>query len=458
MKRLLIVSPHFPPTNAPDMQRVRMSLRYYRQFGWDPLVLAVDAATAGGIQEPELLATVPADVPVVTVRALPQGWTRLVGVGTLGLRCLPRLQSAGTRLLRSRKFDLVFFSNTQFTTFTLGRAWKQRFGTPYVLDVQDPWRTDYYERKGSRRPPGAWKYQFARLQARLLEGWAFGRASGIISVSPGYVTALQSRYPVLRDVPTAIIRFGASRADLTAARQTPLSPTSPPREPRSVQIVYTGASGPVTPHAMTVLFEALRRYRERSPAQARRLRFHFFGTSYVPPGQGTATIVPLAAAAGVADQVNEIPHRLGHLECLRLQAEADVLLLPGSSDLDYSPSKTYPYYLTGKPMVGLVFRGSVLERLLEDLRCTYLVRMGDDRGNEQAYAELARFFDLALAGFPNGSLPQRNDALFEREYLAQELTRQQCSLFDEAVAREESSTRPRSARNAETLVAASGPR
>jgi len=42
LKKFLIVSPHFPPINAPDMQRVRMSLPYYRRCGWDPEVLTVD--------------------------------------------------------------------------------------------------------------------------------------------------------------------------------------------------------------------------------------------------------------------------------------------------------------------------------------------------------------------------------------------------------------------------------
>jgi len=41
MKRVLIVSPNFPPINAPDMQRVRMSLPFYRDNGWEPVVLAV---------------------------------------------------------------------------------------------------------------------------------------------------------------------------------------------------------------------------------------------------------------------------------------------------------------------------------------------------------------------------------------------------------------------------------
>src|SRR6185369_10332833 len=117
LRRVLIVSPHFPPINAPDMQRVRMSLRYYRANGWEPIVLCVHDQEVDGIREVELLQTVPADVKVVQVRCLPLRWTRLLGVRNVGLRCWFRFLMAGARLIRRERIDLVFFSNTQFVTF-----------------------------------------------------------------------------------------------------------------------------------------------------------------------------------------------------------------------------------------------------------------------------------------------------------------------------------------------------
>ncbi len=57
MRRVLIVSPHFPPTNAPDHQRVRMSLPYFQENGWEPVVLAV---TADGVSaRPRILCLPP---------------------------------------------------------------------------------------------------------------------------------------------------------------------------------------------------------------------------------------------------------------------------------------------------------------------------------------------------------------------------------------------------------------
>jgi glycosyltransferase involved in cell wall biosynthesis len=433
LKKLLIISPHFPPLNAPDMQRIRMSLPFYRANGWEPVVLTIADEYQEGVREPELLATLPPDVRIIRIPAIPVRAARWCGLGNTGLRMLPYLLWHGSRLLRAEKFDVVFFSNTQFVTFPLGRLWRRWFGVPYVIDIQDPWRTDYYERRDSRSPPGGWKYQFARFQAWLLEGWTYQRVGAVMSVSPSYLTDLRARYPSFVNVPAEVIRFGGSREDMVHAAAHPLAQPLFNRTKGEIHLLYTGASGPVMPHSLSVLFDGFRRYRERHPERAARLRFHFVGTSYVAPGTGQPSVLPVAAECGVADNVEEIPHRIGHLEALRWQQQADVLLMPGSSDLAYSPSKLYPYFLSGRPILGLVFRHSVMEQLLDELTCAYMVRFVDAEPKEQAYAELAAFFDHVIAGFPAGSLPTRNEAHFNRNYLAQELTGHQCALFERLV-------------------------
>jgi hypothetical protein len=434
VKKLLIISPHFPPLNAPDMQRIRMSLPHYRAGGWEPVVLTLMDEHQDGVREPELMATIPSDVRVIRIPALPVRAARWWGLGNTGLRMLPYLLWHGSKLLRAEKFDLVFFSNTQFITFPLGRLWRRWFDVPYVIDIQDPWRTDYYERKDSRQPPGGWKYQFARLQAWLLEGWTYRRVSAVMSVSPSYLDDLRARYPAFARVPAEVIRFGGSREDLVQAAAQPLEQPRFHKPQGEIHFLYTGASGPVMPHSLAVLFDGLRLYREKNPERAARLRFHFIGTSYVAFGQGVPSVLPVAELAGVADLVTEIPHRIGHFEALRLQQAADVLLLPGSSDLAYSPSKIYPYFLSGRPILGVVFRQSVMENLMDELNCATLVRFTPHEPKDAAYGALAKFFDQALAGFPPDTLPVRAAARFAQLYHAPELTLRQCALFDRAIA------------------------
>ena len=416
------------------MQRVRMSLPYYRANGWEPVVLAVGSAWQGCAHEDELMEILPPDVRIVRTRAFSTRWTRRVGVGNIGLRAWLFFLCRGALLLRRDKFDLIFFSTTQFALFTLGPIWKRLFGIPYVLDVQDPWRTDYYERAGSRKPPGGWKYQFARLQARFLEGWCFRGAGAIMSVSGRYIDDLRARYPKVARTPSAVLQFGVSRNDISQAALKPASAGRLVRRPGEKHVVYTGASGPVMPHALLVLFTALRLYRERSPENAGRLRFHFVGTSYVLPGHGLPSVLPIAEQCGVSDLVDEIPHRIGYLDAIRLQREADALLLLGSSDLAYSPSKIYQYYLAGKPILGLVSRDSVMEALLDQLSCAFMVRFREAGPKNEAHADAARAFDLILEDSLMSGLPPRNDTYFTANFLAEESTRAQCALFESAVA------------------------
>ena len=113
-RKALIVSPHFPPINAPDMQRARLALPYLRANGWEPVVLAVAPdMIEGGVVEPILEATYPSDIRIVRVRGISPRATRWIGVGSLWLRCGSALRAAGESLLKAEKFDLVFFSTTQ---------------------------------------------------------------------------------------------------------------------------------------------------------------------------------------------------------------------------------------------------------------------------------------------------------------------------------------------------------
>src|SRR5436305_9921733 len=169
MRTVLVVSPHFPPVNAADMHRARISLAHFSSFGWNPVVLAVAPEAVETVTEPLLLKTLPDTVPVYRVSALPSAMTRKIGLGNVGIRAFPFLYREGCRIIREHRVDLVYFSTTMFPTIPLGRMWKRRFGVPFVVDMQDPWASDYHEnRPGAPKPP---KYWAAARMHRILEPW-----------------------------------------------------------------------------------------------------------------------------------------------------------------------------------------------------------------------------------------------------------------------------------------------
>jgi len=362
VKRVLIVSPHFPPVNAPDMQRVRMSLPYFAAEGWEATVLTVDDPTPTAPVEPELLATVPAGVTVVRARCFSRTWTRWLGVGNVAWRALPFLFLRGCQLLAGRRYDVVYFSTTMFIVLPLGRVWRWRYGVPYVIDLQDPWVTDYYERPGAPPPPGGWKYRIARGLGRLLEGWTLRRVSHLVTVSAAYGETLRTRYPELRHLPATELPFGSPDPDLQHLRATldhrpPVLPAGPFR------LAFAGAIGPGMQVAVEVLIAALAELEKSGvPASA-----YFFGTTYSHLGHERPVTRVLAEKHGVADRVHEQPARLPYFQALQVTLEADVNLLFGSTDLAFTPSKLLALLAAGRPILAIAHTGSALAARLADL-------------------------------------------------------------------------------------------
>src|ERR1700722_16554905 len=310
-RKVLIVSPHFPPINAPDMQRTRLALPYLRAYGWEPCVVAVDPGMVeGGVIEPLLEDTYPADIRIIRVKGIPPGGTRWMGIGSLWLRCGSALRSAGEKLLSEEKFDLVFFSTTQFDAFALGPIWKSRFGVPYVLDYQDPWINDYYSRTRTR-PPGGWlKFGFSQWTARRREPNVLRNASGVIAVSAAYGATLARNYPWFEAVNATVLTFGAAKEDLVTARKHRPDEPLIPFGDGHFHHVYTGRCGPDMSMSLTILFRAFKNFLAARPGEAERVRFHFIGTDYAPRPLGREWVMPVARAEGVEAYVSEHCYRV----------------------------------------------------------------------------------------------------------------------------------------------------
>jgi len=334
-KRVLIVSPHFPPINAPDHQRIRMALSYLSEFGWDATVLAVDARYVEGVRDPLLEKTIPAGIPVVRTRAFSPKWTRMFGVGSLALRALMFLRLAGNKLLAGEPtFDVIFFSTTMFPTLVLGPLWKGKFGIPYIVDYQDPWTSDYYHRTKQSPPGGHIKYWFSGVLARTWEPLVVRSANEFVVVSERYTDDMLKAYPFLRRDQFTTLPFGAPELDFALLNQLRNAPDRSRKH--FLEIAYVGAAGPFMATPLRMLFAAVARSRVRNPHLWETIRFKFIGTSYAPSGRATKTVAPIAAEFGLDDIVKEQTDRLPYFDALEAVRGADGLLIIGSESSSYS--------------------------------------------------------------------------------------------------------------------------
>lgn len=356
MRRVLIVAPHFAPISAPDGQRARMLVPHLSEFGWEPHVLTVDPAAAAAPLETGLLATLPDDLPVTRVSALPTRHTRRFGLGNIAWRAWPGLRRAGDRLLSEQRFDLVYFSTTQFACLPLGRLWERRHRVPFVIDLQDPWRSDFVPAPGTR-PPGGWKYRFASLQARLLEPWTLRRCAGVVSVSPDYLAQLRQRYPWWKAERGATIPMGWSNRDFSAAEKL-----HHPLEVQPETIRYLGRLGSDMTSTLAVFLAGLAK--ASHDASHPPLRCEFRGGSY-DQAAVDGPVRSLATRLGISPAVVEDPTRMPYFAALASLRTAGANLIFGSDDSSYAPSKIWLTLAARRPWLTLGRRGTVLHDLVK---------------------------------------------------------------------------------------------
>src|SRR5262249_13090909 len=138
-RTVLILSPHFPPATVAGVHRARHMAKYLPGHGWRPVIMRVDAAFYTEDPDPTLTELVPATVEQIVIPALSPRLTRRFGVSDLGLRLLPVLKREMRKAIETERPDIVYLTGMPFFPLLVSGWVKKRFGTPVVVDLQDPW-------------------------------------------------------------------------------------------------------------------------------------------------------------------------------------------------------------------------------------------------------------------------------------------------------------------------------
>jgi len=361
--RVLCLSPRFAPTNGADTHRLRLLLNHAATNGWQLEVLAVGAADVVGPVDPWLAEQLPADVLIHRVRA----W-RLKGWGLNGLaqRSIWPLYRQGCALLQTRRFDLVFFSTTEFPLHVLGPLWQRKYGVPFCMDYQDPWVNDYYHTHPNVTPPGGRvKYAVADQLHRLAERYVVRSCAGFLSVSGAYLADLDARYGALvHNKPKLVRPFPAEPAEVENLGQTLEHVELASGKHGGPVWRYIGRGGADMQKAARAFFAAWNSAVDRGHIAPVGACFEARGTSYAAAGQGGKTFEPLVAGTALAGRVTESPDRLGYSDMLRALLTSDALVVFGSDDPAYTASKIYPYLLAGKPLLAIFHEKSSVVSLM----------------------------------------------------------------------------------------------
>ncbi len=421
MKKILILYPHFPPSNLAGVHRPRLFAQHLPLFGWEPVVLTVHEKYYEEAPDYNLEKLLPPTLRIEKVKAFRITKPRLIG--DIGLRAFFQLYKKAKQLIQSEKIDFLFIPIPSFYCALLGRWLNKTTGIKYGIDYIDPWVHQF---------PGSdnifSRHWFSTKIAGFLEPIAVKKASLITGVAEGYYQGVISRNPhLMEQAVTGAMPYGGEKADHDKVTELGIEPYLFSKKKGTLQLVYAGAMLPKAYSVLEEIFKAI----QQQPGLFENAIFHFIGTGNKPDDPVSFTIKPLAQKYGIWQSVVfEYPQRIPYLDVLVHLNNADAIFILGSTEPHYTPSKTYQAILAGKKILAVLHQNSSAAKVIEEANAGNVLAFNgiDD------ISSISRNFATVWKKF-SSNLPSFNPADVDpdafNKYSAKAVTKQLADLLNE---------------------------
>ncbi len=219
MKKVLVITYYWPPSGGSGVQRWLKFVKYFREFGIEPIILTVDPECASfPVLDESLVSDIPNGVEIHTTRAK----SPFAVYSKLRRRKVPQSGFSGDsnpnlieRLMRfirgnffipdarigwnkfaikkaeelisKHQLDCIITTSPPHSTQLIGLELKNRFNLKWIADLRDPWTDIYYNKE-------LYRTKWAEKIDRQLEKKCLESADNIIVVSDSIAQLLINRY------------------------------------------------------------------------------------------------------------------------------------------------------------------------------------------------------------------------------------------------------------------------
>jgi glycosyltransferase involved in cell wall biosynthesis len=376
MRKVLIITYHWPPAGGPGVQRILKFAKYLPAFGWTPLILTV-ANGEFPARDESLLQEVPHGTEVFKTRSLEPfalykrltgmppderiptavlaenalnwktktaHWFRLnLFIPDAKIGWLPFAVQQGKSIIRHYQPDLIFSSSPPPVVHLIAKKLKKTCGLKWVADFRDPW-TDIHYYEGQNRLKIAEQLD-ARLELSVLTS-----ADRISCISQLDIKLDFSRK--INAEKCVNIPNGYDEEDFTGMKNINMS------EDR-FNLMHLGAIGPERlPH---LLLKAIRHL-----AEEKHIRPGSFQLTFV--GKVVNDLSKICKRSHLESYIKIIPY-MPHKASLEQAGSASALLLlitQSKMNRRILPGKTFEYMRLGKPILALGPEDGEVARLLKE--------------------------------------------------------------------------------------------
>lgn len=421
-KNILIISPHFPPSNLAAVHRARLFAMHLESFGWRPVILTVHERFYEEKLDYNLEKLLPRGIKIEKVNAFAVTRPRLVG--DIGLRGFLQMYRRAKAMIVAGQIEFVYILIPSFYSALLGRLLHNSTGVKYGIDYIDPWVHLFpgSDKKFSR-------HWWSTILAKLLEPVAVKKASLITGVAEGYYEGVVKRNPHLKK--RAVfggMPYGGEAADHLAVAGLQIKPYLFERKVGVTHFVYAGAMLPKAYAVLEKVFESIK----ANGHVFNKIEFHFIGTGKSSDDPQSFNIKPLAEKYGLwHTNVYEYPQRIPYLDVLVHLNSADAVFILGSTEPHYTPSKTYQAVLSGKPVLAVLHQQSSAVDVLRKSGAGVVLDFGGEHDLQTVSTNFTTTFKDFLT-FANSYDPALiNKQMFEA-YSAKNVTKKLAALLEKA--------------------------
>jgi hypothetical protein len=389
-RRVVIVSAHFPPSNLVSVHRARLISNNLNEFGWEPTIICVNSKYYEEPLDFDLEKSLNPLVKVIRVGAISQKIARSLRWGDIGLRSFFNLLFSLLKLARSKKIDLIFITIPSNYLALLGRLVFEFHQVPYIIDYQDPWvnETSQSEKIMSK----AWLTQNL---AKLLEPFALKKVSAISGMTPKYFESVIERNPHLKCKPKLSFQMGFASSDYEMLEKLKIVSNLVPAGQPFKQIVYAGALLPKAVELMRCFLKALSIV-NNDPSREFAIRFVCIGTGSSSVDPKSYRILPLAKSVQAEKWVAEFPNRHPFFEVLASLKQADGIIIIGSTEPHYSPSKLFQAVFSKNPVLAVLHQDSEAIQLIKKSQAGFVCSITSDFNEEELIVRIVEILKTKL--------------------------------------------------------------
>jgi hypothetical protein len=445
LKHLLFVTYYFPPAGGPGVQRVLKFVKYLREFGWEPIVLAPenpdyqarDVSLAdelpkdvivrkAKIYEPYDLYRMltgkakgmSLDVNVIKEEGARLSYTERLAEFVRATFFIPDARvgwywsavKRGEEVAKEFPIDAIYSSSPPYTPALIARTLSRSIDKPWVAGFRDPWT-------GFHNTPKRWP--LPRLIDRTLEHSVFRDARRVEVAWKGIMEDALGKYSDLPREKFVHIPNGFDSADYPVTNINDRA-----QMPRNEKFTITYSGSLYGPRNPLSFLKAIEMNLDRGAMDPAKMKLRFVG-------RFGAEIHEMLARPKISALVEKIEY-VPHAKAVELLLDSDALLLivdEVPSVAQIVPGKVYEYLGAMRPLIAIAPPAGAIGELLRETQGGAAVQQSDIAGQARLIQSL---YDAWLR---EEKSPYASDPVVISQYERREATRKLAGLLDEVIAR-----------------------